>query len=141
MIFSRIFSVHSGCSYLCVKLRQLFFIKVSLGVDTSFVTELKHKNRQSADFLVCIVFCPSISTSFYSHNDRLFFNSKLSLNNRQHLVLTLRLCHSLKMPVCPQNQEQHLFIKGLKSAQQIHTICNYYCSNTIFKCVTGSANA
>lgn len=58
-------SVLSVCSYLRVKLRQLLFIEVSLGVDTSFVTELKHKNRQSADF----VSCPSqlsIGSSFCS---------------------------------------------------------------------------
>lgn len=47
-------SVNSVCSYLGVKLRQLFFIEVSLGVDASFITELKHKNRQSADFLAHI---------------------------------------------------------------------------------------
>lgn len=44
-------SVNSGWSYLGVKLRQLFFIKVSLGVDAPFITELKHKNRQSDNFL------------------------------------------------------------------------------------------
>lgn len=49
--------VNSVCSYLGVKLRQLFFIQVSLGVDASFITELKNKNRQSADrfgLLICL---------------------------------------------------------------------------------------
>lgn len=32
-------------SYLGVELRQLLFIKVSLCVDTSFIAELKHKNK------------------------------------------------------------------------------------------------
>lgn len=32
-------------SYLGVELRQLLFINVSLGVDTSFIAELKHKNK------------------------------------------------------------------------------------------------
>lgn len=33
------------CSYLGVELRQLLFIEVSLCVDTSFIAELKHKNK------------------------------------------------------------------------------------------------
>lgn len=52
-------SVNSVCSYLGVKLRQLFFIQVSLGVDASFITELKNKNGQSADWfglLICLFF-------------------------------------------------------------------------------------
>lgn len=32
-------------SYLGVKFRQLLFINVSLGVDTSLIAELKHKNK------------------------------------------------------------------------------------------------
>lgn len=41
------------CSYLRVKLRQLLFIEVGLGVDTSFVAELKHKSE--CQLTLCLV--------------------------------------------------------------------------------------
>lgn len=121
-------SVISVCSYLRVKLRQLLFIEVSLGVDTSFVTELKHKNRQSADF----VSCPShlsIGSSFCSVCGDFFI---LSFTKLQKKAAQNSRSFPSKAP------GQKLSMMGL---DEIHTTCEHYCSKSICRCLRGSANA
>lgn len=55
-------SVQCVWSYLGVELRQLLFIEVTLGVDTSFIAELKH-NKNKHKRLSCFILFACVLTA------------------------------------------------------------------------------
>lgn len=64
-------TVHCVWSYLGVELRQLLFIKVSLGVDTSFIAELKHRHKKRLWAVICILTAKKIAC-FQKDNEFLY---------------------------------------------------------------------